>query len=54
MWSEDIKPSNLLLDDGDLRITDFGWCCDVSESPRALAGLPLTLNTFTLLIYIFI
>lgn len=37
----DIKPSNLLLDDGDLRnlrITDFGWCCDLSESPRSLAG----------------
>eukprot|EP00435_Cladocopium_sp_Y103_P071304 s627_g37.t1 len=34
----DIKPSNLLLDDSNLRITDFGWCCDLSDCPRALAG----------------
>lgn len=35
----DIKPDNLLCTDkGTLRIADFGWCCEVSEAPTALAG----------------
>eukprot|EP00913_Durusdinium_trenchii_P024685 g23172.t1 len=37
-FQQDIKPSNLLLDDGNLRITDFGWCCDLSDCERSLAG----------------
>eukprot|EP00435_Cladocopium_sp_Y103_P021631 s2970_g5.t1 len=36
----DIKPGNLLVKSGALRVADFGWCCLLEDEPSNLAGTP--------------